>query len=329
MPHHRSLSDASPTTQNRIVPTHFDVCAQPQHQQLLAWRDRLGQVIDVVPSLAQLELPFRASIDRYDIGEFLFGDCYTDQITLNRSIARISQDNARSIVFHVFLGGSAESVVAHSAKRQGTPCEVGILAVDLDQPVRVLRRACRHVTLFAPAKLLQEVFADPGALHGRVLAPQKPAVRLIVERVAALAENIRHMPSDDAHRSLGSVVHLIAAAFGKEAGLSGSQHAIARAVMFDDARRFVRENLENCDLSPQFLLESLGLSRPTVYRLFQHVGGLDAYIRHLRLRAAANDLVQFPRIPVKDIAYSLGFKSASDFTRSFVVLTISRPRTFV
>jgi AraC-like DNA-binding protein len=317
MPHRQSSPDASPATQSRIVHTHFDVCAQPPHQQLLAWRERLGQVIDVVPSLAQLELPFRASIDRYDIGEFLFGDCYTDQITLDRSIARISQDNACSIVFHLFLEGSAESVVAHSAKRQGTPCEVGILAVDLDQPVHVLRRGCRHVTLFVPGKLLQEVFADPGALHGRVLAPQKPAVRLIVQRVAAFAGNIRHMSSDDAHRSLCAIVHLIAAAFGEEAGLSGSKRAIARAVMFDDERRFIRANLEDCELTPEHVIHSLGFPRSTIFRLFQHEGGLGAYMRHLRLRAAANDLVRFPSIPVKDIAYSVGFKSASDFARAF------------
>jgi hypothetical protein len=82
------LSHASPATQNCIVHTHFDVCAQPPHQQLLAWRERLGQIIDVVPSLAQFELTFRASIDRYDIGEFLFSDCYTDQLTLDRSMKK-------------------------------------------------------------------------------------------------------------------------------------------------------------------------------------------------------------------------------------------------
>jgi AraC-like DNA-binding protein len=317
LPHRQSLPGASLTPQSRVVPIHFDVCALPPHRRLLAWRERLGQIIDVVPSRAQLELLFRASIDRYDIGELLFGDCYTDQITLDRSIARISQDNARSIVFHVFLEGGPESVVAHSARRQGTPCEVGILAVDLDQPLHVQRRACRHITLFVPGELLQEVFADPGALHGRVLAPQKPAVRLIVARIAALARKIRHMSSDDAHRNLCEVVHLIAAAFGEEAGLIGSKRAIARAAMFEDVRRFIRANLADCELSPEHVLKSLGLPRPTVYRMFQHEGGLGAYIRHRRLQAAAKDLIRFPWIPVKDVGYSLGFNSASDFTRAF------------
>jgi AraC-like DNA-binding protein len=61
----------------------------------------------------------------------------------------------------------------------------------------------------------------------------------------------------------------------------------------------------------------LGLPRSTIYRLFKHEGGLGAYIRHLRLRAAADELVRFPSVPIKDVGYSVGFKSASDFTRAF------------
>jgi AraC-like DNA-binding protein len=71
------------------------------------------------------------------------------------------------------------------------------------------------------------------------------------------------------------------------------------------------------DLSPDRVVELLGLSRPTVYRLFQHEGGLGAYIRHVRLRAAAEELVAWPGVPVQDIAYAHGFTSASDFTRAF------------
>jgi AraC-like DNA-binding protein len=35
------------------------------------------------------------------------------------------------------------------------------------------------------------------------------------------------------------------------------------------------------------------------------------------LREAAADLVKYPQLQVIDIAYGLGFKSASDFTRAF------------
>ncbi|MCY0854915.1 hypothetical protein [Cupriavidus sp. D39] len=101
----QSMPSAGAALQGSIVCNRFDVGELPVHQQLLAWRGRMGMVIDVVLSRDMTRLPFRAAVDRYDIGEYVFSESYTDQITLDRSIARISRDNARSIVFHVFLGG--------------------------------------------------------------------------------------------------------------------------------------------------------------------------------------------------------------------------------
>ncbi|MGT2493518.1 hypothetical protein ACU4GD_31100 [Cupriavidus basilensis] len=52
-------------------------------------------------------------------------------------------------------------------------------------------------------------------------------------------------------------------------------------------RRHVEANLHDPDLSPDSVLASLHLSRASVYRLFEHEGGLAAYIRSRRLRMAA------------------------------------------
>jgi AraC-like DNA-binding protein len=90
-----------------------------------------------------------------------------------------------------------------------------------------------------------------------------------------------------------------------------------RAVMVDQVRRYVQAHLCDDELSPESVLSALQLPRSTLYRLFQHEGGLGAYIRHLRLRHAADDLVRYPHALVLDIAFGLGFKSASVFTRAF------------
>jgi AraC-like DNA-binding protein len=317
MPHSQSYPSASPKSQSRLVPIQFDVQAEPVHRQLLAWRESMGQVMDVVPTRAQIERPFRGEIDAYWFEEFLFTDGYTDELTLERTIARISQDNARSIAFHIVMDGDAATLVTRPGKRDDAPIDVGILAVDFDQPLHVLRRGCRHVTLFVPRTALQDIFPDPGALHGRVLGANEQAAQLIKQRVKGFAANVSQMSFDDAYLRLREIVHLIADAFGEQAGLRGSKPAMARAIAFDAARRFVQANLTEFDLSPERVVESLALSRATIYRLFQHEGGLHAYIRHLRLRAAADDLVRLPGVPITDIAFSVGFKSATDFTRAF------------
>jgi AraC-like DNA-binding protein len=300
-----------------IAHQHFDVCKLPAKRQFDAWYDRMAGVVNLLPTQDANRQPFFGSIDRYAVGEFLFADCFTDRITQDRTIARISQDNARSIVFHVFFDDAPGSELAYPGARGDIALDGGIFAVDLDQPVRFSRAPCRHVTIFLPGGLLGHVFPDPSALHGRRLSPRLAQVRYLVGRVMSFAAHIRFMAADEAHRILREIVLLIADAFAEQAGLKGSKPALARAMAFDLARRYVRANLHDSDLSPDSVVDSLGLSRPAVYRLFQHEGGLGAYIRHLRLRSAADELVAWPGLAVQDIGFAAGFRSPSDFTRAF------------
>jgi len=291
--------------------------AEAPQRQLLAWRDRVAHLIDVLPSSSDLERPFRASIDRYQVGELVLTDCRSDQMLLERSLARISTDKARDFVFHVFLEGGVGNVSVRAQPRESSPSVASILALDMSQPVRMQRHACRMLTFFVPGALVEEVFPDPEAIHGRTIHGTTPLTQSVIEHVTALSQNIAHMSADAAERDIRAGAQLLAAAFGKQALLSGNARAAARAAMFGQVRRYVQAHLHEAELSPEGVLNTLQLPRPTLYRLFQHEGGLGAYIRHLRLRHAADKLAHNPHMPVANIAQGLGFKSASDFTRAF------------
>ena len=303
--------------QGGLARNHFSVLGEPPQRQLLAWRERVGHVIDVLPTASGLEKPFRASIDRYDAGGLVFTDCRSDAMLLERSLARISRDQVRSYAFHVFLEGGVDDVAVHASLRHGASSAARILALDMNQPVRMRRSACRVLTFFAPAALVAESFPDPEAIHGRSIQNSTPLTRLAIAHVAALGRTIAGLSAPAAESAMRTGTQLLAAAFGKQAGLSGNARAAARAAMFGQVRRYIQLNLHRPELSPEGVLNALHLPRPTLYRMFQHEGGLGTYIRHLRLRHAANDLVRYPHLMVTDIAYGIGFKSASDFTRAF------------
>ena len=302
--------------------------AEAPQRQLLAWRDRVAHLIDVLPSSSDLERPFRASIDRYQVGELVLTDCRSDQMLLERSLARISTDKARDFVFHVFLEGGVGNVSVRAQPRESSPSVASILALDMSQPVRMQRHACRMLTFFVPGALVEEVFPDPEAIHGRTIHGTTPLTQLVIEHVTALSQNIAHMSADAAERDIRAGAQLLAAAFGKQALLSGSARAAARAAMFGQVRRYVQAHLHEAELSPEGVLNALQLPRSTLYRLFQQEGGLGAYIRHLRLRRAADMLARNLHMTVTDIAYELGFKSSSDFARAFRRAYGMTPRDF-
>lgn len=304
---------------NGLSHSRFSVEAEPPQRQLLAWRERVGHVIDVVPSRGDIGKPFHAAIDRYNIGDIVFTDCRSDAMLLERSLARISTDNVRNYALHVFLEGDVEGVRVRSSARHSddTPPPAKILALDLGQPVRMRRSDCRVLTFFAPGALVEEIFPDPEAIHGRTMQCDNPVTRLAITHARALARDIGAMSAPVARSAMRAGAQLLVAGFGKQARLSGNARAAARAAMFGQVRRYVQANLHRADLSPEQVLTALQMPRATLYRLFQHEGGLGAYIRHLRLRHAAEELVRYPHLMVTDVAYGVGFKSPSDFTRAF------------
>ncbi|CAD6555139.1 HTH-type transcriptional activator RhaS [Paraburkholderia hiiakae] len=317
------MSSRAPTVdvfrplEHGIAHNHFSVRGESPERRLLAWRDRVGHIIDVLPSRSDLEKPFQASIDRYQVGDLVFTDCRSDLLVLERSQARISTDRVRDFVFHVFLEGAVENVAARASQRDSVPSPARILALDMNQPIRMQRQACRVITFFLPGELVQAVFPDPEAIHGRMLHASMPLVPVIIEHVATLSGRIASMSAVEADGAIRAAAELLVAAFGRQAGLSGDTRAAARAAMFAQVRRYIQAHLTESDLSPERVLNALELPRPTLYRLFQHEGGLGAYIRNLRLRRAADELIRYSHVTVIEIAYGLGFKSASDFTRAF------------
>ncbi len=306
-----------PALASGIIHRHFNVQNEAPQQQLLAWRDRVGNIIDVLPSLAQVDNPFRASINCYTIGELTFTDCRTDPLLLERSVARISTDNIRDYVFHVFIEGGIQSVAGFNPQHRNAPSLASIVALDMNQPVRMQRNACRVLTFFVPRALVDAAFPEAETLHGRVIKNTTPLVRLLIAHVASLNHNMAHISASEADSALRATVQLLVAAFGKQARLSGTTRAAARAAMFGQVRRHIKANLHQAEMSPERLVNTLQLPRATLYRLFDHEGGIGAYIRNCRLREAADELVRFPDLAVRGIAYGLGFKSASDFNRAF------------
>jgi AraC-like DNA-binding protein len=303
----------------RGVPhTRFDTgvaAAQSSTGQILAWGDRIGHVMDLNLTNDLVARPFTATIDRYLVEDMSFTDCRCDAVTLHRSIARISTDAMRHYVFQVFIGGNAG--VVEGQKHNPQPRHGGILLTDLGQPARMVRGASHALSLFVPRELMESLFPEAEAAHGRIVESDTPMTRLAVERVTALSRGLPLMTAERAAVAMHETVQLLVTAFRKAIGLEDDARSTARHALLARARRLIDLASDQPDLTTAGLIEAMNISRPTLYRLFEHEGGVQAYIRKCRLRAAATELVRFPNVPIVEIAYGLGFSSASDFTRAF------------
>ncbi|MFM0041737.1 helix-turn-helix domain-containing protein [Paraburkholderia sediminicola] len=306
--------DAAPAA---CIYTHFDTHHEAPRAQLPAWRDRLGHFLDVPISRRQLADGFSGAIDSYTAADLTFMDCRTDPVSQARSVARISTDSVRQFVFHVVVEGSIETGAGLYPKRKALQTRPGILALDMNQPMHMTRSACRVQALFLPRSLVESVLPEAESIHGSMIEYHSPLAQMIPGHLANLGQNLHKMNAQEAHSAMYTCALLIAAAFGKEARLTGNARAAARTAMFSTARRYIEANLGQMDLTLESVLAASQLSRPTLYRLFEPEGGLAAYIRNRRLREAADELHRYPGKAIVEIAYGVGFNSASDFNRAF------------
>ncbi|QJX02486.1 helix-turn-helix transcriptional regulator [Alcanivorax sp. IO_7] len=116
------------------------------------------------------------------------------------------------------------------------------------------------------------------------------------------------------------LVSAVAGAFAVPDGAKPSEagvRALERTGL-DAMLAYIRAHLDE-DLSPALLCSRFGCSRSRLYRLFQPLGGIAAYVREQRLERCFRDLRRAPITGdrVVDVALRWGFDSQSHFCRLF------------
>jgi len=90
-----------------------------------------------------------------------------------------------------------------------------------------------------------------------------------------------------------------------------------RGAVIMEIRRYIEQHIALPDLGPDHLCKMFGLSRASLYRLFEPIGGVTDYIRTRRLRTALRMLANDGKRTIGEIAYACGFADTSAFSRAF------------
>jgi AraC-like DNA-binding protein len=80
---------------------------------------------------------------------------------------------------------------------------------------------------------------------------------------------------------------------------------------------YIDVHLGECELDERMIRERFNLSRATLYRRFQLLGGVSNYIRERRLQLAYRHLQRDPTCSLTWLLYEVGFASERQFQRSF------------
>jgi AraC-like DNA-binding protein len=187
--------------------------------------------------------------------------------------------------------------------------------LDTTRPARHSARV-EMTTVSLPRRLAPSELSNSPRLHGLRLSVRDagPLVRWLVEESAG-------------RRAEKTLATALAAALRQTAGADGDSSSDAKRRQ-DQARQLIESRLEDQDFSPEQLAKRLGVSRATLYRMFEPLGPIDRWRQNrrlLRFKAA----LAFTDIPIAEAAHLVGLEDAAHasslFSKSFG-LTPSRFR---
>ena len=104
--------------------------------------------------------------------------------------------------------------------------------------------------------------------------------------------------------------------------------AQARELLFRQIERFIFSNARRSDLNSKAILDQFGVSRASLYRMFEPLGGVRTYLTKLRTSKALIDIWQDQTLrgSVQAARERWGFHTGNDFNRTVTRLFGNSPR---
>jgi AraC-like DNA-binding protein len=286
--------------------------------RLDAWHAALSPFNDiwVIP---QNRPNFHAATSYWSLGQLVLSNNVASELQLTRSAAQAARDQLDHDVVVVFMAGESRTVSRNKRYNlAGGDMAFGSLRDCYDFRVTSAENA-RWCELLCPPDL-RDRLAELGTGTDGFVATQSPQSRILGQFIQSVADELSRMTLSDLPMIEQAMLCLMAAAgrdaTGAPARLSDSTRQTvdrARAVAMIDRELF------SARLSADRVCSGTGISRSSLYRLFEADNGVASYIRMRRLDALRSDLVD-PRNKhqtVVQLSEKRGFHSPSTLNRAF------------
>ena len=127
------------------------------------------------------------------------------------------------------------------------------------------------------------------------------------------------MSAADGPSLANATAQIIGACFHHTADTAARAQSTIDLANLDRIKQFIAQNLTDPALGPDRLCAMSGLSRTTLYRLFEHTGGIASYIREQRLIRAFRELRNPARRHrrIAEVAADWGFSRETHFSSLF------------
>lgn len=285
-------------------------------QRFAAWRESIGVFLDVDLTDRSEPEDFHAHVESYLIDGIMLSRCTASMQHFRRPVSKIAKDSIDHYMVQLFLAGGVE--MQHNNRLiQGGAGQV--IAFDCGDVLDSVNSQFDLLTVFIPRRQLGPLLLRPDEQHGAIADPGRAAARMLANYFVDLYRNAPYLSPADAPVMADTLVNLVAQGLNSDDAREPAAENMSHKALILRAQTFIRDNLTSAELTPETIARALGVSRSTLYRLFEMHGGVRHYIREQRLRWSLTQLLSTggKDLQISQIAYAAGFSTLSRFTKDF------------
>lgn len=287
--------------------------ARDQDDAFEQYRKGCAHLFDI--TLQSPEATFFNSLEAFHLGVVVLAKCAGVPQRFERKLSHILIDGGDTVMVVVELEDSGWRGDYDGRPAGGHMGQTRL--VDMARPFEITTGAYRSLYVMIPRALLGE----QGSLdfHGLVLSEDSVSGHLLAANIRTLGEVADRMTPDEAEAAAKAMVALIGGAITAHAAPATDDHRPVEKMLLASGRQFVERNLDDVELSPEVVRRHLGVSRSLLYRVFEPLGGVSAFIQGRRLDQAFDAILhdRAEQHTLGEIAYRHGFRSDAHFSRAF------------
>jgi AraC-like DNA-binding protein len=306
-------------TQLKVPWGRFSSADFPVDDRFELWRNTTKNVHDLSPAANRSRADLIVDTTVWNVGGVVITRGFYSAQRRDRSLAIIRRSDLDNYRVTLPLRGGATLVDADGGGRSfssGT-----LFVTDLARVDRQDAAAGENIMLFLNRESVDALLPQPLRMHG--FAPRGALASLLRNHLIGLTDALsRGKVSNAIAPALAqATLHLFSAAIRGAPPLDEEGKAAVGGALRRCMLRYIEEHLLDPKLSHDSLCRTFRVSRTTLYRLFQTLGGVAAYIktrRLARIHAALSEPAHYQHLG--RLADVYGFVSQSHMSKAYRAL---------